>query len=544
MPELEPSDVTVIIPSRDRWEILHETLGALRRQSVEGFRVTVVVDGLDQDIPELAAHQVLVKQRGGPGAARNLGVQECDTPLVLFLGDDILPTESFVARHLAGHNRRADDRMAVLGHTAWDPRVAGGIHNRWLDWSGSQFDYAGIAGRDAGWGRFYSSNVSLKKVLFEQAGGFDPRFTFDYEDLDLAYRLHSCGMTLEYERSALAHHLHSYDWSSLVRRYHSRGLAERLMADKNEWFEPWFKEPLVAATRRAPVSAVWPRLAAIAPSRPKRLKRRLERVGTSWYHQHLAGPFLGAWHATDGIDELRSYLGEDFDERNLLDHRVLVDREEADKADDAEFYRTSKAYLYDLTMFSIWGTKEPYRSAIRRLVPPGSRLLDYGCGIGSDGLRLIDEGYDVSFADFDNPSTRYLRWRLQQRGLSNPVHDVDGDVPGGFDAVYCFDVIEHVDDPFRFLDHLEERGGLIVVNFLESHPDETHLHRPLPIRRLLAHAARHGLVFYRRFERRSHLVAYRSPCQSRKRVLSSVGELLRGSGEALVEDLVRLPPAL
>ena len=77
-------------------------------------------------------------------------------------------------------------------------------------------------------------------------------------------------------------------------------------------------------------------------------------------------------------------------------------------------------------------------------MPPGSRLLDYGCGIGSDGLMLLEAGYRVEFADFDNPSTEYLRWRLEQRGFDAPVHDLDKDVPDGFDAAYAFDVIEHV----------------------------------------------------------------------------------------------------
>ena len=90
------------------------------------------------------------------------------------------------------------------------------------------------------------------------------------------------------------------------------------------------------------------------------------------------------------------------------------------------------------------GTKLPYLRELARHVPPGSRLLDYGCGIGSDGLLLLEAGYRVEFADFDNPSTEFLRWRLERRGLDAPVHDLDKEVPDGFDAAYAFDVIEHV----------------------------------------------------------------------------------------------------
>src|SRR5207248_483828 len=80
-------------------------------------------------------------------------------------------------------------------------------------------------------------------------------------------------------------------------------------------------------------------------------------------------------------------------------------------------------------VFAMSGTKLPYHGDLERIVPSGSRLLDYGCGIGSDGLRLLDRGYRVEFADFDNPSARYLRWRLDRREIAAAVHDVERDVP-------------------------------------------------------------------------------------------------------------------
>jgi hypothetical protein len=157
-------------------------------------------------------------------------------------------------------------------------------------------------------------------------------------------------------------------------------------------------------------------------------------------------------------------------------------------------------------------------------------VLDYGCGIGSDGLRLLEGGYRVSFADYENPSTRYLRWRLEHRKLSADVHDLDAGVPEGFDAAYAFDVIEHVDDPFAFLAELEARAAIVVVNLLDAVPGETALHRPLPIRAILAHATGRGLLHYRRYHGRSHLLAYRSTSAGGRRArLRSLAELARGS---------------
>jgi SAM-dependent methyltransferase len=143
-----------------------------------------------------------------------------------------------------------------------------------------------------------------------------------------------------------------------------------------------------------------------------------------------------------------------------------------------------------------------------RRIPHGARVLDYGCGIGSDGLLLLEAGYRVEFADFDNPSTAYLRWRLAHRGLDAPIHNLAGEVPGGFDAVYAFDVIEHVRDPFQFLGEMEQRARLVEVNFLAPEPDDQALHHELPISALLAHVGKRRLRFYRLLHGRSHLVLY------------------------------------
>ena len=194
-----------------------------------------------------------------------------------------------------------------------------------------------------------------------------------------------------------------------------------------------------------------------------------------------------------------------------------VDEELAEVGDEATLYRTSQMYLYNLTVFAMSRTKEPYLADLADLVAPGARVLDYGCGIGSDGLALLEAGYEVGFADFANPSTEYLRWRLRKRGLDAPIYDLDSDPPpAGWDAAYSFDVIEHVEDPFAFLENLERLAGLIVVNFLEPAPDEPEVHRhELPIPELLDYAAHRRLRRYRRYHGRSHLVLYESGPGSR-----------------------------
>lgn len=214
--------------------------------------------------------------------------------------------------------------------------------------------------------------------------------------------------------------------------------------------------------------------------------------------------------------ELRLYLGDSFKPGRLQRSFEVVDDEFAQIGDEAAFYRTSQGYLYNLTAFAMWPTKDPYLAEIEALLRPRARLLDYGCGIGSDGLYLSDRGYRVGFADFANPSTEYLRWRLGHRGLQADIYDLDHDeIPSGFDLAFSFDVIEHVPDALAFLSELETHARRVLVNLLEPEEGETPLHHQLPVAELLRYAAGNGLQRYALYWGRSHLVLYEPGAPSR-----------------------------
>jgi SAM-dependent methyltransferase len=217
--------------------------------------------------------------------------------------------------------------------------------------------------------------------------------------------------------------------------------------------------------------------------------------------------------------ELRAYLGDGYDHTRLMHYQAQLEDELAQIGDEQALYRRSEAYLYNLTAFAMTGTKDPYREWIDTALPHGGRVLDVGCGIGSDGLALMaGGGHTMTFADFDNPSVAYLRTRLARRAgdglaLAGQARIVDLDreaLPAGHDLAYAFDVLEHVEDPFALLAQMEAAAALVLVNLLEPEPGETELHHELPIPRVLDHVVARGLVRYRRFHGgRSHLVLYR-----------------------------------
>ena len=510
MPEFRPRDLCVVIPTRQRWDMVVRTLQALHRQTAGGFDIIIVADETEPPKEDLLGARLILEPGTGVSHRRNLAARSTDKALLLLLGDDTIPEPDLIELHIQRHNRDPEPEVAILGSIDWHPEVAGSRILNWLDRSNLQFDFSTIKNGVASWTHFYSSNLSIKRDFFLSVGGFDEDFTFTYEDIDLGLRLNERGLRMLYEPAARVRHHHVYDVAGLQRRFASTAEGEWLMIKKHPDFPPFFFDRISAAADAPTVSSIWPYIVDSIPA-GNSLRRTAEARAHLWYLQQVADPFLSVWEGQRDRDELREYLGAEYSEETLRAHEAEIEREFDSASDEKTFYRTSRMYLYDLTVFAMSGTKRPYLTALKHLVPHGARLLDWGCGIGSDGLRLLEQGYRVSFADFDNPSTEYLRWRLKKRGLSADVYDIEkNDIPDGFDAAYSFDVIEHVDDPEGFLGELERRASLVMVNLLEPDPNDIHLHKPLPIKQLIDRAERKGLVFYRKYHRRSHLIAYRS----------------------------------
>lgn len=306
------SRATIVIPTLGRPALLRRVLDRLDAQTApaDAFAVLVVADAKEDEPGALEAAaanrrydaRVLRAARPGASAARNAGWRAASTPLVLFLDDDILPEPPLVAEHLAWHERNPGEEVGVLGHVRWADELTVTPFMRWLE-HGIQFDYPNIDGTEAGWGRFYTANASVKRSLVERVGGFEEeRLPFGYEDLDLALRMHEHGFRLLYNRAAVAEHVHPMDLEFWKRRVARIAVSERQFAAMHPGFDPYFHELFSKAAAEPPARGRWARLARFVPRDAPLLGQRVWRSADAVYRQALAGPFLEAWDAAGASD--------------------------------------------------------------------------------------------------------------------------------------------------------------------------------------------------------------------------------------------------
>lgn len=300
------SHLSIVIPTLERPRLLARVLDRLdaQRPPAREFEVIVVADAKESNLGAVAAatggraYAVRVLQAGEPGvsAARNHGWRAARAPLILFFGDDMLPDRRLVEQHLAWHERHPEERVAVLGHVRWARELRLTPFMRWLD-HGMQFDYPSIQGIEAGWGRFYAANVSLKRGLIERSGGFDESYRFGYEELELGYRLNELGMRLLYNRRALVEHLHPATIDDWRRRMAVVARAERHFVAEHPDVKPYFLNMFRRAQAVPPARGRGARLAHVVPRRTPWLGSRVWSSADAYYRQALAPAFVAAWEA-------------------------------------------------------------------------------------------------------------------------------------------------------------------------------------------------------------------------------------------------------
>ena len=169
-------EISVVIPTHNRLEVLSEVLQALEFQhDPPPFEVVVVDDGSTDGTGDWLRSRTfriplrtLVQENHGPAGARNTGVAAASGRWVAFLGDDTVPSPGWLATHREAHRKRGDDpHLAVIGYTGWHKRMRLNPFLRYINEYGLQFGYALIGDRkeDVPFNFLYTSNLSMPRDL-------------------------------------------------------------------------------------------------------------------------------------------------------------------------------------------------------------------------------------------------------------------------------------------------------------------------------------------------------------------------------------------
>jgi GT2 family glycosyltransferase/glycosyltransferase involved in cell wall biosynthesis len=283
--------LSVVIPTRDRIEVLDKVLKAYSEQALpaERFELLLVNDhgerpplvALAKKYPALPVKIFENAGPTGPAAARNLAIEKARGEIVLITGDDIVPARDFLKEHLDAHRRFPAMESAFVGLTKWHPDLP---RTPFMDHitgkGGQQFSYTDMEhDQPVMFDRMYTSNCSLKRAfLIEESGLFSTKYRYAaYEDVELAYRLWLRGMELRYTQSAIGYHLHEMNPRSFILRQYKVGRMMTLLAIQRPSF---MSNEHMCFLRALEFLRSWPAASAGLPNanvQPQQLLEQLEQ---------------------------------------------------------------------------------------------------------------------------------------------------------------------------------------------------------------------------------------------------------------------------
>lgn len=198
----------MVIPARDSERTIGRCVEGIRDQvdaAGGSVRVVVVDDGSVDETARVARDAgatVITAAGDGPARARNLGVREVETPIIIFTDADCAPRAGFVAALLAPFSDDAVAGTKGAYETAQRSLVARFVQVEYEE------RYARMARRPTI--DFIDTYAcAYRKSVFDEVGGFDERYKLpSTEDQELSFRVAALGRPMVFTPDARVGHLH------------------------------------------------------------------------------------------------------------------------------------------------------------------------------------------------------------------------------------------------------------------------------------------------------------------------------------------------
>jgi glucosyl-dolichyl phosphate glucuronosyltransferase len=240
-----PADLSVIICTRNRSQLLRNTIESLVQQECApwAFEVILVDNGSTDDTKSVVASftgkcgdlKYVYEGRPGIGHARNIGFRASTGRFIAYLDDDAVPVPGWCAAicgALQEFERLPDNRLGAIGGPV-EPVFEGG-RPRWLS-PKFRVAYAvvdlGPERRTFPWRRTpLSANMALLRSVHEANGWNDSLLMC--EETDLCIRIARQGLKFIYVPEMKVRHFIpqaklSAEW--LTNRYFAEGVAQRYL---------------------------------------------------------------------------------------------------------------------------------------------------------------------------------------------------------------------------------------------------------------------------------------------------------------------------
>jgi glycosyltransferase involved in cell wall biosynthesis len=236
---MEQPTVSVVVPVYNAEQTIEACLESLLEQSHSPLEVILVDNGSTDRTSEKvdafarrhrSTNLVLVSEKErGPAVCRNTGVRLSKGDILCFTDSDCVTDADWIRDVLEAF--RISDVGAVAGNIfGYQPSnriqqflslytLRGAPQDR-------SFDHFSLTE-----GGFATANLSVRRKVFDAAGGFDEDMRYG-EDHDLCSRIMDSGYRLQYIHKAVVHHIHRRTFRDFVRQSFFSGIGHAHLLQK------------------------------------------------------------------------------------------------------------------------------------------------------------------------------------------------------------------------------------------------------------------------------------------------------------------------
>jgi GT2 family glycosyltransferase len=244
---MQPPDVSIVIPTRNRSRYLEVALASLARQQFGGTHEVVVVDDGSGDSTDVVARTSGVRclrheRARGLNAARNTGVRATAAPLVAFLDDDVHVSQGWLVALVEGARRHPDA-------DAFGGPIRARLEGRAPSSCGREappITTLDLGSQDTEAKMVWGANLAIRRSALERLGPFDETVAGHGDEEDWLLALRAAGGRIFYLADAAVDHRRVGDDAhllALTRAAYRRGRAARI-TDQRRGAAPGFIDEL------------------------------------------------------------------------------------------------------------------------------------------------------------------------------------------------------------------------------------------------------------------------------------------------------------
>ncbi|MEK4510175.1 glycosyltransferase family 2 protein [Paenibacillus sp. FSL K6-2524] len=227
--------VSIVVPVYNQYPSLMLSLKyfGMQQMPMDSFEIIVVDDGSEDELRSADEKEspfaelpytikIIHQENGGRAQARNTGVLHSSAECIIFCDGDRIPHPLLIKKHLGFHEQNQHgavfgcpkDYLGKISLIAQRNEISYAVMEKYSKLPVyfkkviKLFDETGSTESDLSWLTFLVGNSSISRKMFDQVGGFDPKFReWGFEHYDFALRLIDKNISINHRMDIVNYHI-------------------------------------------------------------------------------------------------------------------------------------------------------------------------------------------------------------------------------------------------------------------------------------------------------------------------------------------------